>query len=106
MIDSPGMRELQLWADSESAEEVFSDILEIAAGCRFNDCSHRGEPGCAVQAALASGKLENRRYLNYLELIKELDYLHRKQNEKAVGKNQKKWKDISKQIKQSHKDRL
>lgn len=105
MIDSPGMRELQLWGDAESADESFSDIAEIAALCRFNDCSHQGEPGCAVQEALTSGELEYRRYDSYLELKRELDYLKRKQDEQATGKDQKKWKDISKQIRKYYKER-
>ena len=105
MIDSPGMRELQLWADSDSAEDAFSDIAEIGAGCRFSDCSHQGEPGCAVQEALAAGALEHRRYESYLDLKRELDYLQRKQDENATGKNQKRWKDISKQIRTYYKER-
>ena len=104
MIDSPGMRELQLWGDTDSADEAFSDIAEIAAACRFRDCSHQSEPGCAVQNALASGELEYRRYNSYLELKRELDYLKRKKDEQAVGKEQKKWKDISKQIKRYYKE--
>ena len=104
MIDSPGMRELQLWADAGSADDAFSDIAEIAEGCRFSDCRHQGEPGCAVQAALSEGRLEFRRFENYLELRRELDYLQRKQEEKASGKDQQKWKDISKQIKRYYKE--
>ncbi|HAK45289.1 MAG TPA: ribosome small subunit-dependent GTPase A [Spirochaeta sp.] len=105
MIDSPGMRELQLWADSGSADDAFSEIAELAENCRFSDCSHQGEPGCAVQAALASGELEHRRYENYLELKRELEYLERKQSEKAVGKGEQRWKDVSKLIRNMHKEK-
>jgi ribosome biogenesis GTPase len=103
MIDSPGLRELQLWGDPGSADSTFSDIAEIAEGCRFSDCSHQGEPGCAVQAALSSGELENRRYESYLELRKELDYLNRKQDIRAAEAETKKWKEITKQMRRLNK---
>ncbi len=99
------MRELQLWAESGSADDAFSDIAEIAVNCRFSDCSHQGEPGCAVQNALVSGDLEYRRFENYLDLKRELDYLKRKQEEHAQGKDQKRWKEISKQIKRYYKEK-
>ena len=105
MIDTPGMREIQLWADNDSADSAFSDIAEIAVDCRFSDCRHQGEPGCAVQAALADGRLEYRRFENYLELRKELDYLQRKQDERAAGKEQKRWKEISKEIRRYYKEK-
>ena len=105
MIDSPGMRELQLWADTGSADDAFSDIAEIAAGCRFSDCSHQGEPGCAVQQALATGELEHRRYDSYLELRRELAYLQRRQSEQGAGKQEQRWKDITKQIRKYYKER-
>ena len=105
LIDSPGLRELQLWSDGSGTEDAFTDISEIAAGCRYDDCRHTGEPGCAVQAAVASGELEQRRYENYLDLMKELDYLQRRKDEHASGKQQKRWKDISKDIKRYYKER-
>jgi ribosome biogenesis GTPase len=105
LIDSPGMRELQLWGETDSADEAFDEIAELARLCRFSDCSHQSEPGCAVREALASGELESRRYESYLTLKRELDYLRRKQDEKAVGKDQKKWKDISKQIRKYYNER-
>ena len=105
MIDSPGMRELQLWADTVSVDDTFSDIAEIAENCRFSDCSHQGEPGCAVQEALASGELEYRRFENYLGLYRELEYLRRKQDENGSGNTKKRWKGISKEIKRLYKDK-
>ncbi len=59
MIDTPGIRELQLW-DSGGMEEAFSDVEELAAACRFNDCSHNTEPGCAVKAALEQRRAAGR----------------------------------------------
>ncbi len=90
LIDSPGLKEVQLWAGDDSAEETFKDIKELSAGCRFADCTHQGEPGCAVQEALVKGELEYRRYENYLDLMSELRYLKTKQDEqasRAKGKN-------------------
>ncbi len=83
VIDSPGMRELQLWAGDESLANAFDDIEQIALRCRFRDCRHRREPGCAVHEALGSGALDPARYENYLELQRELRHLEKKQNEKA-----------------------
>jgi len=83
VIDSPGMRELQLWAGEESLADAFDDIEQLALGCRFRDCRHRREPGCAVHEALGSGALDPARYENYLELQRELRHLQKKQKEKA-----------------------
>ena len=105
LIDNPGMRELQLWTNTDSTEEAFTDIAEFAKHCRFADCSHQGEPGCAVQEALSNGKLEYRRFENYIELKKELDYLQLRQSGAPTGKRQKKVKEISKQIKKYYKDK-
>jgi ribosome biogenesis GTPase len=72
VIDTPGIRELQLWDGGEGLGETFSDIEELAAGCKFNDCSHTSEPGCAVLAALESGKLPKERFASWRKLQREL----------------------------------
>jgi ribosome biogenesis GTPase len=71
LLDTPGMRELQLADCEHGIEETFADIGKLSAQCRFKDCRHQGEPGCAVQAAIASGSLDERRLLNYLKLMRE-----------------------------------
>lgn len=71
LLDTPGMRELQLADCEHGIEETFSDIGKLATKCRFKDCQHQGEPGCAVQAAIASGTLDERRLNNYLKLMRE-----------------------------------
>ena len=71
VIDTPGIRELQLW-DSGGLDEAFADVEELAAQCRFNDCSHNTEPGCAVKAALATGELAADRHASWLKLQREL----------------------------------
>ena len=75
-IDTPGMRELYL--DGGNIGDAFIDIAELAALCRFRDCSHQSEPDCAVKAAVESGKLSKTRYRNYLKLMREMDNLKRK----------------------------
>jgi ribosome biogenesis GTPase len=72
LIDTPGMRELQLWASQDSLDETFDDVSAAAGGCRFRDCSHRGEDGCAIESALASGALDPDRWNSYLKLRAEL----------------------------------
>jgi ribosome biogenesis GTPase len=68
LIDTPGMRELQLWASQESVDEVFDEISALAAHCRFGDCTHTAEPGCAVRAALQDGSISPDRWVSYRKL--------------------------------------
>ena len=72
VIDTPGIRELQLWDGGDGLGETFSDIEELAGACKFNDCSHSSEPGCAVLAALASGELPEERFASWRKLQREL----------------------------------
>lgn len=71
VIDTPGMRELQLWEPEQAVDKTFADIQALAAGCRFRDCHHDREPGCAVKAAAKSGALDPGRYAGYLKLQEE-----------------------------------
>ena len=77
---TPGLRELQLWGEESSIEGSLSDIGTLAKGCRFNNCSHTGDPGCAVQQALANGSMDHGRFESFLDLQKELRHLKRKQD--------------------------
>ncbi len=72
IIDTPGMREVQLLGTDENLQGAFQDIEELAAGCRFRNCSHQSEPGCTVREALEKGELDKNRYLSYLKLKREL----------------------------------
>jgi ribosome biogenesis GTPase / thiamine phosphate phosphatase len=72
VVDNPGMRELHLWLADEGLEDAFEDIVELAARCRFSDCRHEGEPGCAVAEAVAAGTLDPERLASYRELEREL----------------------------------
>jgi ribosome biogenesis GTPase / thiamine phosphate phosphatase len=72
VVDNPGMRELHLWLAADGLEEAFQDVVELEAQCRFSDCRHEGEPGCAIQAALADGRLDPERWRSYRELRQEI----------------------------------
>jgi len=96
LIDSPGIKELQLWGSEDSLTNSFEDISLISENCRFKDCSHSGEPGCAVQEALAIGELDHRRFENYLDMKKELKYLESKKDIRSALEKKAKWKKISK----------
>ncbi len=74
VIDTPGMRELGMWDITRGAEQSFEDIYTLARGCRFSDCSHQAEPGCAIAAALQDGRLAKERWAHYLRLEKEAKY--------------------------------
>jgi ribosome biogenesis GTPase len=92
VIDTPGMREVQLWADEESLDASFHDIEEIAAGCRFADCKHQSEPDCAVRRALEEGTLQPKRHESYLKLRRELHYLEMKQDVRVRLEHQALWR--------------
>lgn len=95
VIDTPGMRELQLWADAEDVDAAFPEIEALAQGCRFRDCSHEGEPGCAVLAALEEGSLDRGRYSGWRKLSKEAAFLATKTDHAAREAERRKWKSIA-----------
>jgi ribosome biogenesis GTPase len=72
MLDTPGMREIGLWDAEEAVDESFEDLVELADRCRFVNCSHRLEPGCAIRAAVAAGRLDEGRVKSYRRLSHEL----------------------------------
>ena len=98
LIDTPGMREFQLWDNSDSLDSGFKDIEALANECKFNDCQHNNEPGCAVQAALDNGSLPADRYESYLKLKKELAFLERKMDRAAQVAERNKWKKVTKSM--------
>jgi ribosome biogenesis GTPase / thiamine phosphate phosphatase len=96
IIDSPGMREIGLWGGEEGVATEFADVESLAALCRFSDCSHSGEPGCEIKAALDSGRLDAGRWENYFKQKKELAYLRRLTDAGAARAEHQRWKTISK----------
>jgi ribosome biogenesis GTPase / thiamine phosphate phosphatase len=89
LLDTPGMRELQLWADEGSLEDAFSDVIGLAAECRFSDCSHEQEPDCAVRAALADGTLPLERFESHRKLQRELRVLAVRQDARLRSETRK-----------------
>jgi ribosome biogenesis GTPase len=88
LMDTPGLRELQLWGDERDLSAAFEDIAALAAQCRFRDCRHGDEPGCAVRAALESGELEPERLRNYEKMQRELRFLEKRQHWAKMKKHQ------------------
>jgi ribosome biogenesis GTPase len=82
-LDTPGLREFQLWCGESEVDAEFGDIAELADSCRFSDCAHRSEPGCAVQAALQNGSLPEERYREYQKYMREIRYLDMKKEQRA-----------------------
>ena len=105
VVDTPGMRELAMWGDEESVTHAFNDIEELAEQCRFRDCKHQGEPGCAVQDAVNQGILDTGRFDSYLRLQREMAYLARRQDHWAKQAEEKKWKQIRQWSRRYFKDR-
>ncbi len=94
VIDTPGMRELGMIADEESIDDSFSDIFELATKCRFNDCTHTVEAGCAILKAVQDGGIDEGRYRNYIKLMKESafhqsSYAERRKKDKQFGRTVK-----------------
>ncbi len=85
VLDTPGMRELGLWDAGGGVEDAFTDVADVAARCRFADCAHESEPGCAVQAALADGSLAEERLESYRKLQRELRHLELKTDPRALA---------------------
>jgi ribosome biogenesis GTPase len=105
IIDTPGMRELQLWGTDDDVAGTFDDIAELARSCRFRDCQHEHEPGCAVKAAVDDGTLEGRRYESYLKLTREQAAVEQKRDERALLDAKRLGKIGSKALKAMQKDR-
>jgi ribosome biogenesis GTPase len=99
VIDTPGLREIQLWAGAEALAEVFDDIELLALGCRFTDCRHESEPDCAVVTALEGGALDASRFASYRKLQRELRAIEVKADVRLQIEERRKWKAINKSAK-------
>jgi ribosome biogenesis GTPase len=90
------MRELQLWDAGEGVEAAFSDVETLAQGCRFRDCRHQGEPGCAVGAAVADGTLDPERFASYRKLEREVEQLRARTDIQAREREKQRIKALCK----------
>jgi len=105
LMDTPGLRELQLWDAEEGLAQTFSDIESLAAQCRFSDCNHTTEPGCAVQAAIKAGALEDWRLANWRKLQREQEFLRRKIDPEARHDERQRVKVLMRGVRQMYRDR-
>jgi ribosome biogenesis GTPase len=97
VIDTPGMRGVQLWEAEEGLDAAFADIVELAQRCRFTDCGHRSEPGCAVRAAVADGSLSERRLASHERLVREQNWLASRYDARLRAEQRARWKAIAKE---------
>ena len=105
LIDSPGIRELQLWGGESSLSQAFDDVEELASACRFRDCTHASETACAVLKAVENGALPVERLASYHELQKELRHLETKQSASAQRAEKQKWCGIHREYRRITKKR-
>jgi len=105
LIDTPGMRELQPWGGEPAVESAFDDIAALAEGCRFADCAHAGEPGCAVAGAVDSGSLDADRLENYRRLLREAAFEERKRDASAAAEHKRRWKQLHRAARALYRDR-
>jgi ribosome biogenesis GTPase len=105
VIDTPGMRELHLWEADEGVQITFDEVETLAKGCRFRDCLHHDEPGCAVRAAVEAGELASDRLASMHKLQKELAWFDRQHDQLAANENKRRWKAMHKSAKRFYRDR-
>jgi ribosome biogenesis GTPase len=105
LMDTPGLREMQLWDAEDGVAQVFADIDALALRCRFGDCRHEGEPGCAVQAALEAGTLDPGRVESRRKLMREQEFLRRKVDPEARQEQKEQWKQIHRAARQKYQQR-
>ena len=95
IIDTPGLREAQLWTGDEGIENLFEDVERVALDCRFNDCEHRSEPGCAIKSAIERGELDAARLESYRKLQRELRAVAARSDARLRTEERRKWKQIA-----------
>jgi ribosome biogenesis GTPase len=103
LIDSPGIRELQLWAEGADVDAAFDDVTWLAEGCPFSDCSHVHEPGCAVLLAVAEGRLDQARYDSFMKLSRELAYEEARTDGRAARERKEQERRIHRIYQKQHR---
>jgi ribosome biogenesis GTPase / thiamine phosphate phosphatase len=105
LIDTPGIRGLALWDSAAGVERAFADIGELADRCRFRDCRHRGEPGCAVQGAIDAGELDPVRLDDHHRLERELAALERRRDPRLQAEQRRGWRAMERSLRQHYRMR-
>src|SRR5262249_60085440 len=95
LVDTPGLRELEPWALDEGGPAGFADVASLAEGCRFRDCSHDGEPGCAVAEALADGRLDEGRLAGFHKLAAEGRWLRERHDARARAATKRRFRELT-----------
>ena len=95
VIDTAGLRELQVFGNTEQLEEAFKDIAKFSSACKFSDCTHTSEPNCAVLSALKSGELETRKFENFLKLKDDVDIFKKKLEKQKPSNSKRRWREIN-----------
>jgi len=104
IIDTPGLRAVGMWDSADGIDQAFSDIAELASACRFRDCTHSGEPGCAVEEAVSAGKLAERRLESYRALQAEVRYVNEQMDVRARQARKREDKLLGRAIKRYYRE--
>jgi ribosome biogenesis GTPase len=103
LLDTPGLRGVQLWAADEGLDRAFADLVELAEQCRFRDCRHAGEPGCAIAAAVADGTVSARRVASHAALRHEVGWLRDRYDARQRAEQRRQWRQLSKAVRAGRK---
>jgi ribosome biogenesis GTPase len=103
LLDTPGLRGVQLWAADDGLDVAFADIVALAEQCRFRDCRHAGEPGCAIAAAVADGTVSARRVASHAALRHEVGWLRDRYDARQRAEQRRQWKQLSKAVRAGRK---
>ena len=98
LVDTPGIRSLEVLGADEGVDAAFDDVVDLAATCRFSDCRHESEPGCAIRAALADGSLTEERLASHRKLEREIARAAREADPRARAEHRRTWKIIHKSV--------
>jgi ribosome biogenesis GTPase len=105
IIDTPGLREIQVFGDESAVEQTFEKLHEFGRGCKFRDCTHTTEPGCAVLIALQDGRLEQDEYDNHRKLLQEIGHANRQVEQRSAAKEKKHGKQVKQGQRKQHKSK-
>jgi ribosome biogenesis GTPase len=103
IIDTPGIRQLKMWAADEGLPATFEDVEALASECKFADCRHESEPGCAIKYAIDAGELSSARFNSYLKIVRELRSLEVRRDARAQSEERKKWRRVSRDYRERTK---
>jgi ribosome biogenesis GTPase len=105
LIDTPGLRGVGLWLGADGLDRAFPDVEELSRTCRFTDCGHDSEPGCAVLAAIDDGTLAERRLLSWRKLQREAQWIARRTDARLRAEEARRWKAVSVEMRRSRRIR-